>query len=171
MSQFSNNHDRQQELLEMINEFITSSSGLKGTMFEESITVHQTVDDREIVISKNLLEDVFHRVDSEGKSFIQVNCSNSVKLLITEKLIGFKPFALPGLDMNRLPKVVTTPDLTSVLSAIEDTLSGDVSSAEVDLLRKVYSSILQGGESVGFNLDSEKDWVLRTLTPNYKLVA
>ena len=34
--------------------------------------------------------------------------------------MGFKPVEIVGLDMSRIPKVVTTPDLVSVFEAIED---------------------------------------------------
>lgn len=78
-------------------------------------------------------------------------------MLLTDSLIGFKPTETVGLDMSRLPKVVTTPDLKSVYDAIEDSLSADViQSAEVEILKKVYLSILLGAENIGFNLSEER---------------
>ena len=81
------------------------------------------------------------------------------KLLLTDTLVGFKPMPLPGLDMRKIPKVVTTPDLIGVIEAIEDSLSSNVSHEEMESLRQLFFSVIDGAEHVGFNLQQEKMWL------------
>ena len=66
-----------------------------------------------------------------------MNFQNSYKVLLTDNLIGFKPQETLGLDMTRIPKVVTTPDLFSVYEAIEESLGSDTQDHEVEILKKV----------------------------------
>ena len=61
--------------------------------------------------------------------------------------------------MSKLPKVVTTPDLISVLEAIEEVIHLRDSESDVDVLKKLYISVLEGAESVGFDLTEEKIWL------------
>jgi hypothetical protein len=128
----------------------------------DSFKLQQKADGKALTFScLNLLE-ILERVDQDGKDFLQVNFSDNQKILVTEALVGFKPFPVSGLDLTRIPKVVTTPDLLSVFEALQDSLASDESrEVEIDILRKVYQSILLGAERVGFQLDFEKRWLGR----------
>ena len=106
------------------------------------------------------VEEVLVREDSDGRSFLQVNFLDGKKILITEKLVGFKPAETLGLDLRKLPKVVTTPDLVSVLEAIEESVNNYGHRAEeVDVLRRVFDSVLNGAEAVGFEVGAERNWL------------
>jgi hypothetical protein len=146
--------------LKSICEFLATATGLKHEIVEdEKITISQVADNKAIAFEMNLVTDVLSRKDTEGNDFVQINFSNSRKILLTTTLIGFKPAPIQGLDMQKLPKVVTTPDLNSVFEAIEEAMSYRVSSEELDTLKKVYNSILAGGEMVGFDLLQERQWI------------
>ena len=122
-----------------------------------SMSILQKTDGKCISFLVNEIEEIITRNDSDGKLFLQVNFYSGKKILLTESLVGFKPAIDPGLDMAKLPSVVTTPDLMSVVEAIEDTLVRNHSNyEELDILKKVYNCVLEGGESVGFDLTSEK---------------
>jgi len=96
-----------------------------------------------------------------------VNFINGKKLLLTEKLIGFKPATTLNLDMTKLPKVVTTPDLISVVEAIEESFSDENSHPEeVKVLEKVYDAVLRGAEDIGFSLPNERTWI-KMLSSNF----
>lgn len=149
------------------------SSGLTVTAAShERIQILQKTDGKEIVFSPTSVEEVIPRTDADGQSFLQVNFLDGKKILITTNLVGFKPAGRPGLDMNKLPKVVTTPDLASVVEAIQECLSGEVQAGdEFDVLKKVYEAVLKGGETVGFALTSERAWLSRITQTNHKLSA
>jgi hypothetical protein len=106
------------------------------------------------------------REDVEGRKFLQVNYHSGLKVLITDTLVGFKPAEIAGLDMGRIPKVVTTPDLLSVFEAIEEGVGVD---PEIETLKKVFFSILLGAESVGFELSNEKKWITRLIASKHKV--
>lgn len=161
------------QLLEEILRFVDSSSGLQfKSLLNGVVKISQAVDGKEFQFSSAKLDDVLSRLDSEGKEFIQINFADGNKVLFTETLVGFKPTETFGLDMAKIPKVVTTPDLLSVFEAIEDTMSSDLGSEhEVEILKKVYQSILQGGELAGFDLKSERDWLSRLVATRIKACA
>ncbi len=128
------------------------------------IEIYQKADDRKIRFSTQDVNDVLNREDREGKAFVQVNFASGKKILLTDALVGFKPEPRANLDLNRLPKVVTTPDLLSVFEAIEEVINAEITNdEEVEVLKEVYQSILSGGESVGFDLKSERVWISRLL--------
>ena len=86
--------------------------------------------------------------------------------------MGFKPLETSGLDMGKIPKVVTTPDLISVFEAIEDSMSSDATpDHEVEILKKVFLAILQGGELAGFNLEFERRWMTRLVPSKIRASA
>lgn len=153
-------------LLEKIVEFIGRTPGLEVAILDDgNIDIVQKTDERRIKFHKDLLGDVLDRTDKDGKSFIQVNFMNGRKILLTDALVGFKPEPRTSLDITRLPKVVTTPDLLSVFEAIEEVLNAEAfNPEEIDVLREVYHSILQGGEAVGFDLKPERMWLGRILS-------
>lgn len=149
--------------LDTILNYIDGSRGLRAQIVDVGrVNVTQDIDKKQFSFSINDISEVLNRTDSEGKEFVQVNFKNAQKVLITDSLVGFKPSESIGLDMSRIPKVVTTPDLKSVFEAIEEALGGDsVSDQEVEILKKVYFSILSGAEKAGFTLTSEKAWYNR----------
>lgn len=154
----SRDHTQTQKMLELIVEFISQSSGLNSNQNTAGmIFVDQKIDGKTFKFHSHELEEVLQRTDQDGKAFIQVNFISGHKVLFTDQLVGFKPKETGGLDMSKVPKVVTTPDLGSVYEAIEETLSGDVErDQEIEILKKVYQAILYGGERVGFDLTHEK---------------
>ena len=150
----------QSERLKSICEFLSTATGLRHEILEEEkVTISQKTDSKTISVDMSLVTDVLSRKDTDGNDFIQINFNNSRKILLTTTLIGFKPAPIQGLDMQKLPKVVTTPDLNSVFEAIEEAMSYRVSNEEVETLKKVYDSILAGGELVGFDLLQERQWI------------
>ena len=154
------------KMLRQITDFVDLAKGLDFCLSQTSeIRVRQKIDLKELAFSLDSVEEVLSRVDQEDLEFLQVNFRDDKKLLLTQSLIGFKPIPLIGLDMERLPKVVTTPDLISVVEAIEETMnSKDSHPIEVEVLKDVFSSVLEGGEAVGFDLTKERAWLNR-LTP------
>lgn len=158
--------------LDAILNYVDSSKGLSYSSSEGSfVQITQKIDKKIFVFNSSEVLEVLHRSDSEGKSFLQINFNNSTKVLITEALIGFKPLEIFGLDMSRLPKVVTTPDLQSVFDAIEESLGSDTNDHEAEILKKVFQAILGGAEKAGFRLDSEKEWINRLAASSFKASA
>jgi hypothetical protein len=153
------------ELLDVILEFVEKTTGLERTLSEEgSLVVKQKIDGKAIDIPLTDLHDVLTRADAEGKTFLQVNFMEGKKILLTDTLVGFKPKPVAGLKLEKLPRVVTTPDLLSVFEAIEEAVSADADYEEVEILKRVFDSILDGGELIGFDLTEERHWI-RRLTP------
>ncbi len=146
-----------------LSEFAQSSAGLEildSPMNE--IILRQKVDSKSIRIYIDDIQNLISRADTEGVPFLQVNLKDSKKLLITENLIGFKPVQLTGLDPSRIPKVVTTQDLTSVFDAIEEALYlNENPNEEIHLLKRIFDSVIAGGEQIGFDLTKEKSWLQR----------
>ena len=150
----------------MIMRYIQQSSGLKSVKQDQTtIEILQKADGKRLALHATEVEDIVPRCDSDGRDFLQVNFRSGAKILITDDLIGFKPEARSGLDMEKLPKVVTTPDLVSVFEAIQEALHAeDTKAEEIEILRCVFDSVVRGGEAVGFNLAAEKGWFLRIPT-------
>ncbi|MDG0816713.1 hypothetical protein [Bdellovibrio svalbardensis] len=159
--------------LDHILNFVDSSKGLRAKINESGrVQIRQDLDSKLFTFSSQDLGEVLHRADSEGKPFIQVNFKNGSKVLLTETLVGFKPIETLGLDMGRIPKVVTTPDLVSVYEAIEESMGADNGlDTEVEILKKVYMAIIAGGEKVGFDLSTERKWLNRLLASKFKASA
>ncbi len=160
-------------MLEDILEFVKTSSGLKryGTNATETV-IQQSIDGKLFKLQVDTLNEVLQRVDADGSRFIQINFQNGNKVLFTDTLVGFKPAETIGLDMSKIPKVVTTPDLLSVFEAIEESLSSDLQhDQEVEVLKKVFVSILHGGEHAGFDLKFERKWVGRLVPAKFSATA
>lgn len=159
--------------LDNILNYVDSSKGLRAKVSESGgIEITQDIDGQGFTFHMQDIVEVLNRSDFEGKPFIQLNFKNNNKVLLTETLIGFKPTEILGLDMARLPKVVTTPDLKSVYEATEEALSSDSSSDhEVEVLKKVFLAILGGGEKVGFKLSKERFWANRLIASRTKASA
>ena len=155
----------QHDLLTIIEDFIGKSSGLSlvdRTVADVSIS--QSGDSKKLKIRKMDLVDVLVRKDGEGKEFVQVNLSTGRRLLLTDQLVGFKPLPIAELDIQQLPRVVTTLDLLSVFEAIEESVSAAAPGEpnnDSDTLKRVFNAILLGGEDVGFDLSTERSWLKR----------
>jgi hypothetical protein len=159
-------------MLEEITRFIEKSSGLSYSIQGHNVSIKQSIDAKVFQFSLEQLSEVLERTDVDGRPFIQINFTTGYKVLFTDTLVGFKPRETYGLDMAKIPRVVTTPDLLSVLTAIEDGLSSEtISEFEIEVLKRVYSAIIQGGESAGFDLGAEKTWLSRVLPSNLKASA
>ena len=161
------------QLLEEVLTYVDNSSGLSSNVTEEGrVTIQQAVDGKTFGFKFHDLREVLQRTDADGKNFIQVNFENGHKVLFTDTLVGFKPREVLGLDMGKIPKVVTTPDLLSVFEAIEESMAGDpLLEHEVDVLKKVFQAILTGGEQAGFDLAFERRWLGRLLPTKYRASA
>lgn len=155
-----------------IRDFISKSSGLRSRLENEDLLhILQCTDNKTISVKADDLEEVIQRIDSDGHMFLQVNFLSGKKILLTQNLIGFKPAPSRGLDLGKLPKVVTTPDLLSVVEAIEDSMStAPGAQDELDVLKRVFDSVLRGAEAVGFDTTSERVW-MQGLTRNSKASA
>ena len=159
--------------LDQVLNFVDSSKGLRAKMFDAGkVEITQDLDKKVFTFNFHEIQEILHRSDSEGKAFVQVNFKNNHKVLLTDTLIGFKPTETFGLDMNRIPRVVTTPDLVSVFEAIEESMGADGSQdSEVEILKKVYNAIVTGGEKVGFDLEAERGWLTRLLASKFRASA
>ncbi|MCB0361478.1 MAG: hypothetical protein KDD35_02070 [Bdellovibrionales bacterium] len=143
--------------------YIEESAGLLNRASSPTeLRIIQKADGKSLRFLAEDIEEVIPRLDTEGNPFLQVNFHSGMKILLTESLVGFKPAISPTLDMGKLPSVVTTPDLLSVVEAIEETLSsGGAQAEELEILRRVFGSVLEGGEAVGFDLTAERVWLTR----------
>ena len=161
-----------QVMLEDVYAFIKNSSGLSYADKDSKIVIVQKIDNKSVVFLKSEISEVLNRVDSEGRAFLQLNFKSNKKVLLTDSLIGFKPVEILGLDATKIPKVVTTPDLLSVFEAIEDSLSSDTTpDSEIEVLKRVYQSILSGAELIGFDLKFERVWLNRITASKFKASA
>lgn len=161
------------QLLEEVLGFIDHTNGLtSATNSDGSVRIQQQVDGKSFRFKQDDLSEVVNRFDADGKPFIQVNFSSGLKVLLTDSLVGFKPEQVFGLDMSKLPRVVTTPDLVSVLEAIEESLSGDIpQDHEIEILKRVYQAILVGAENAGFELTFERNWITRLAPTRFRASA
>ena len=154
------------KLFTEIEGFIEASDGLKivDSNLSDYIVIEQKVDGHQMRFNLFDLEESLEREDDQGKSFLQVNFASGKKVLLTDSLVGFRPLGLYGLDMEKLPKVVTTPDIQSVFEAIQESLQSSDKPEELDILRKVFDSVICGGEAVGFDLAEERQLYSRIPT-------
>ena len=174
MSDYESTNENE-NLIDEIVSFIERTDGLSINFeerAEERAVISQDVDGKTLIFDASAVDEVLHRTDADGRAFIQVNFMTGLKVLLTNTLVGFKPAVTTGLDMDRLPKVVTTPDLVSVSDAIGEALSSEFDQRqEVEILKKVYESVMRGGQLVGFELTDEKDWLDRLMASNYPASA
>lgn len=152
--------------LNLIINFLDQHSSFKYTMSENVMTIQQSEDKKTISLKTPDIEKVLSRVDYDGSQFLQINFHGQSKILITKNLVGFKPIENVGFDSQKIPKVVTTVDLVSIVSAIEDLYDAEDNPqtlTEIEVLKKVFQSILTGAEAVGFDMRAEKLWFSRNL--------
>lgn len=147
--------------MDQIIQFLESQTSFKFSLSEHDLQITQKEDSKFLLFNLESVERVIERVDYDGSQFLQINFATGLKLLVTRNLIGFKPFEVAGFDTTKIPKVVTTVDLSSITKAIED-MSDDSDSVEsmteMEVLKKVYQSILFGALAVGFEMRHEKEW-------------
>ncbi len=166
--EFSAATTKQLELLQAILDFMSHANDLEADQSSpDHLRIRQRIDGHTIHIRAARLQDVLHRADSDGRTFVQVNFQDGLKILITERLIGFKPIARvsppqPNSAASKLPRVVTTPDLVSVLEAMED--AAESADRDLGVLRELFDSILRGAEKAGFDVQKEKAWLLPYLS-------
>jgi hypothetical protein len=169
----SQTSSKSSQLLDEVLNFVEGTTGLSSRVGEDgSVEILQAVDAKSFSFTSRSLEEVLARTDADGRGFIQVNFESGIKVLFTDTLVGFKPREIFGLDMGKIPRVVTTPDLLSVFEAIEESLSSDLTpDTEVEILKKVFQAILAGGESAGFNLSFERRWLSRLVPSKFRASA
>lgn len=150
-----------QSVNEIVN-FLETTSQLAFTLVEDShLEIKQSEDGKVLCFDLGGVDKVLLRTDFDGSGFIQINFKDKTKVLVTKSLVGFKPFEITGFDPAKIPKVVTTVDLNSVYKAIEDILDSEdtyQTATELEVLKKVYQSIMLGAEQVGFEMRAEKLW-------------
>lgn len=133
----------------------------------EKLMLFQSYDKKTLSFYESDIDKIIDRKDSNGENFLQVNFNNGKKILLTNEFIGFAPAVCSEVDKNRLPKVVTTADLFSVIEAIESALYGtDQYQESLYDVKLFFEAIASGAESVGFDLVGERLWVER-LCPRY----
>ena len=146
-------------------DFISQCRGLRFLESgEDEMIICQRVDEKSFTFKASQIEEVLSRTDVKNESFLQINFCDGRKVIFTDNLIGFKPAVQASLDMKRLPKVVTTPDLISFIEVLEDSLhDNDVTLDEIEDVSQYFNSVLLGAEAIGFNLTCERIWMARIL--------
>ena len=169
----SNKHKSTIADLDSILNYVDNSRGLEAKVIEAGrVQIQQDLDGKVFSFFAKDIAEILPRTDADGKPFIQLNFKSGHKVLFTDTLIGFKPVDILGLDVTRIPKVVTTPDLLSVFEAIEESMGAETGAdTEVEILKKVYFSILSGAEQVGFELGFERKWLNRLIASRSKACA
>lgn len=159
----SPNSEKQRQIFAEIVMFIDESSGLTASLISDTrVRVRQELDGKTLELQASDLDTMLLRSDSEGRDFIQVNFLSGQKILFTDRLIGFKPVPSKGVDTEKLPRVVTTPDIVSLFEAIQDALhSVEVEVQQVESLKRLFEAVLRGGEAVGIDLHTERKWLTR----------
>ncbi len=158
--------------MQIIQSFVEGTVGLKFSIEEDKITILQSIDGKYLSFKNTDISEILSRKDSKNQPFIQINFFGDKKIILTDRFIGFKPFKIPGLDMHKLPKVVTTPDLLNFIEIIEDSMYElDVTAIEVQDIRKYFEAVLLGAEKVGFELLNERIWIERLFFNHPALVS
>lgn len=131
------------------------------------ITLLQNYDKKSLSFCVSDIEKVLERKDYKGETFLQVNFRNGKKILLTNEFIGFSPAVCSEMKTRKLPKVVTTADLLSVIEAVESSLYGtDQYQESLHDIKLFFETIASGAESVGFDLTGERLWLGRLLSQN-----
>lgn len=151
------------------------SQGMKLSLVEkeedQKITLFQNYDKKTLSFNESDVEKVLERKDPNGEDFLQVNFKNGKKILLTNEFIGFSPAVCTEIDTKKIPKVVTTADLLSVIEAMESSLYGtDQYQESLYDVKLFFEAIASGAESIGFSLTGERLWVER-LFPKHKQIA
>ncbi len=154
--------EKTKDTFKVIGDFLNEDSGLSLSFLgDDKLRLTQHADGKSLEIERFGVEEILEREDSSGKPFLQVNFFSGSKILLTKSLVGFKPAVFEGVDAKRVPNVVTTPDLLSIIEAFSEFDEEEV--AEIRALRRMYFAILHGAEAVGFDLTNEKLWLTKLL--------
>ena len=154
--------EKTKDTFKTIGDFLNKDSSLTlNFLGDDKLQLTQHVDGKSLEIERFGVEEVLEREDSSGKPFLQINFFSGSKILLTKSLVGFKPAMFEGVDSKRVPNVVTTPDLLSIIEAFSEFDEEEV--AEIRALRRMYFAILHGAEAVGFDLTNEKLWLTKLL--------
>lgn len=170
---YKSDNDLKLNPVENIIQFIGKTKGLKCS-FDDSneMVIYQCVDGKKLHFKSTDVEEVLNRKDTKNEAFVQVNFHGDKKIILTDKFIGFKPFPVSELDMTKLPKVVTTPDLLNFIEVIEDSMYElDITAIEVKDIKRYFESVLLGAEKVGFDILSERVWIERLFQSHPALVS
>ena len=139
------------------------SEGKKLSLIDKEdgkITLLQSYDKKTISFYEEDVEKILERKDQNGERFLQINFKTGKKILITSEFIGFPPTSYSKEGNKKLPKVVTTADLLSVIEAIESSIYGpDQYQESLYDVRLFFEAIAGGAESAGFSLTGERLWV------------
>lgn len=157
----TNSETTSQHINDVVN-FLETQTHFTFKFTEKAIELTQKEDLKKIAIDFEQIEKVLTRQDVDDSKFLQINFHSGAKILITKNLVGFKPNQIVGFDLTKIPRVVTTVDLQSVAKAIEDLFDSEESfetHTEIEILKKVYQSILFGAETIGFKMQAEKTWL------------
>ena len=126
----------------------------------EKITLFQNYDKKTLSFYESDIKKVLERKDYNGEAFLQINFKNGKKILLTDEFVGFSPAACSEIDTEKLPKVVTTVDLLSIIEALESSIYGtDHYQESLQDVKFFFEAIASGAESVGFSLTGERLWV------------
>lgn len=161
---------QQNDFIKTITNYVKTSSGLALVSFDQHMEISQRLDGKCLPLYFSEIQDVIERIDTKGVPFLQINYSSNRKILLTDSLVGFRPTPVTSLDMSKLPKVVTTPDIVSVFEAIQEALHSGVDEhfEEIEVLRRVFDAVVSGGEEVGFKLTREREWLSRVPAMSFK---
>lgn len=131
----------------------------------EFCEIYQNKDKKHISFKRDQIKNILERKDSNKEVFLQIDFYNGTKILLTKDLVGFSPAHCEGLDMDKLPKVVTTLDLLNVIEAIESSVYGQEHYEEkLEDVKLFFESIVTGAETIGFSLAGERLWVEKLLS-------
>ncbi len=148
----------------VIEDFLSSPKNLSllAVDEDEKITLLQSHDNKTLSFYESDVDRVLRRKDVGGEVFLQVNFTNGKKILLTDEFIGFSPAVCSNMDIKRLPKVVTTVDLLSVIEALESSLYGtDYYQESLHDVKLFFEAIASGAEAIGFSLTGERLWVAK----------
>jgi hypothetical protein len=159
----------------LLTEYIFNSTGLDLVVQSEiEIQIEQKADNKVLLLPTHKIETILTRFDEKGDRFLQVNYLDGCKILVTDRLIGFKPDDAEDSEGHgvQLPNVVTTPDIISVIEAIENSMFNDeFNENEIRSLKTLYNSVLSGAEKAGFTLSEERTWLSRLNLTYYRGAA
>tara|TARA_B100001248_G_scaffold178013_1_gene135248 strand:- start:1123 stop:1803 length:681 start_codon:yes stop_codon:yes gene_type:complete len=147
-----------EEMRKVLDDFSNCTEGLEISAGSR-VKIKQKDDGKGVNLAFEELHEVLVRRDQDNRVFLQVNLANGTKLLLTNNWIGFKPY-LEEEVLEKVPAVVTTPDIVSVFEALEESKRLGLAD-EAKTLRKIYMAIIMGGEQVGFDMMEERLWIQR----------
>lgn len=153
----------------LIEDFLASAKKLSLIKGDEGdkITLLQSHDKKALSFYESDVEKVLKRKDCKGEVFLQINFKSGKKILLTDEFVGFAPAPCSEISSKKLPKVVTTADLLSVIEALESSIYGtDQYQESLRDARMFFEAIAGGAESIGFSLTGERLWVEKLIPKN-----